>query len=125
VSFREALIVGDSVFGKAPSRRLVNRGLGHFLLERPLGQSIANLSNLAILHPQLWPKNFIAHKGRTLMLERLGLIDRSFSNVVFVGIALVVCLAASACSGSVSPTSEETTSAEETNLPAYARDLKP
>jgi D-alanyl-D-alanine carboxypeptidase len=57
------------------------------------------------------------------MLERLGLVGRSFSNVVFVGVAVVVCFAASACSGSVSTTSEETTTAEATTAEGSAADV--
>src|SRR3954454_18031635 len=69
------------------------------------------------------------------MLERLMSIGHGLSNVVvFVGATLLVCLTASACSGSTSSTSEETTNAQATtaettsddlNLPAYARDLRP
>src|SRR3954453_19764607 len=69
------------------------------------------------------------------MLERLMSIGHGLSNVVvFVGATLLVCLTASACSGSTSSTSEETTNAQATtaettsddlNLPAYARDLQP
>jgi CubicO group peptidase (beta-lactamase class C family) len=68
------------------------------------------------------------------MLERLRLIGSVLSNVVFVGATLLVCLTASACSGSTSSTSEETTNtqattaettSEDTTLPAYARDLQP
>ncbi len=64
------------------------------------------------------------------MLEGLGLAGSRAPKVVFVGAALMGCLTASACSGSESPTSEETstaqaTTAEEAMLPAYARDLQP
>ncbi len=64
------------------------------------------------------------------MLQGLGLMGRRFTYAVFVGIALMVCLVASACSGSTSSTSEDTTTsgtttAEDTTLPAFARDLQP
>jgi D-alanyl-D-alanine carboxypeptidase len=68
------------------------------------------------------------------MLERLRLVGSSVSKVVFLGATLMVCLTASACSESGSTTSEETTNtqattveitSEDTNLPAYARDLQP
>ena len=69
------------------------------------------------------------------MLERLGLADNRVPKVIFVGAALMVCIAASACSGSESTTSEETTTsqttsseattAEDTNVPAYASTLQP
>jgi ABC-type glycerol-3-phosphate transport system substrate-binding protein len=74
------------------------------------------------------------------MLERLGLVGRRVPKVIFVGAALMVCIAASACSGSESTTSESTTSeesttsqattteattAQEANLPAYASTLQP
>lgn len=58
------------------------------------------------------------------------MVGSRFANIVFVGAALIVCFAASAGSGSLSTTSGETTTAgattdEDTNLPAYARDLQP
>src|SRR5918994_2388710 len=69
------------------------------------------------------------------MLEKLGLVGSRVPKVIFVGAALMVCFAATACSGSESTTSEETTttqatsdeapSAEDTNLPAYASTLQP
>ena len=69
------------------------------------------------------------------MLERLGLVGCRVPKVIFVGVALIVCFAASACSGSESTTSEETTTtqatsdeattAEDANLPAYASTLQP
>jgi D-alanyl-D-alanine carboxypeptidase len=69
------------------------------------------------------------------MLRRLSLIGCRLPNAVFVGAALMVCFAATACSGSESTTSEETTTsqattseattAEDTNLPAYASTLQP
>jgi D-alanyl-D-alanine carboxypeptidase len=64
------------------------------------------------------------------MVERLGLAGSRVPKVIFVGAALMVCFAASACSGSEPTTSEETTTArattaEEAMLPAYARDLQP
>ena len=69
------------------------------------------------------------------MLERLGLVGCCVPKVIFVGAALMVCFAATACSGSESTTSEETTTtqatsdevttAEDANLPAYASTLQP
>jgi D-alanyl-D-alanine carboxypeptidase len=69
------------------------------------------------------------------MLERLGLVGCRVPKVIFVGAALMVCFAATACSGSESTTSEETTTtqatsdevttAEDANLPAYASTLQP
>jgi D-alanyl-D-alanine carboxypeptidase len=48
------------------------------------------------------------------MLQRLSLVGSRFSYGAFVGATLMVCFAASACSGSVSTTSEETTNAQAT-----------
>ena len=69
------------------------------------------------------------------MPGRLSLVGSRIPNAVFVGAALMVCFAATACSGSESTTSEETTAsqattseattAEDTNLPAYASTLQP
>ncbi len=76
------------------------------------------------------------------MLGRLSLAGSRVPNAVFVGIALMVCFAATACSGSESATSGSTTSEETTttsqatssgeattaegaNLPAYASTLQP
>src|SRR4028119_1681900 len=75
------------------------------------------------------------------MLGRLSLAGSRVPNAVFVGTALVVCFAVTACSGSESTTSESTTSeetttsqatssgeattAQDTNLPAYASTLQP
>ena len=70
------------------------------------------------------------------MLGRLSLAVNRFPSVVFVGATLMVFFAATACSGSESNTSEETTvsqvtsgeatTAEDTtNLPAYASALQP
>ncbi len=75
------------------------------------------------------------------MLGRLSLAGSRVPNAVFVGTALMVCFAVTACSGSDSTTSESTTSeetttsqatssgeattAQDTNLPAYASTLQP
>jgi D-alanyl-D-alanine carboxypeptidase len=74
------------------------------------------------------------------MLKRLSLAGSRVPNAVFVGTALMVCFAVTACSGSESTTSESTTSeetttsqatsseattAQDTNLPAYAGTLQP
>jgi D-alanyl-D-alanine carboxypeptidase len=75
------------------------------------------------------------------MLGMLCLAGSRVPNAVFVGAALMVCFAATACSGSESTTSGSTTSeetttsqatssseattAQDTNLPAYARTLQP
>src|SRR5215204_3093366 len=69
------------------------------------------------------------------MLRRLSLAGSRVPNAVFVGTALLACLAATACSGSESTTSEETTTSQATsseattpvaaNLPAYASTLQP
>ena len=68
------------------------------------------------------------------MLGKLSLVSSRFPNAVCVGAALMVCFAATACSGSESTTSEETTAsqaasgeattAQDTNLPAYASTLQ-
>ena len=74
------------------------------------------------------------------MHKRLSLIGSRVLNAVLVGAALMVCFAATACSGSESTTSESTTSeettasqatsgeattAQDTDLPAYASTLQP
>jgi D-alanyl-D-alanine carboxypeptidase len=75
------------------------------------------------------------------MLGRLSLAGSRVPSAVFVGTALMVCFAVTACSASESTTSESTTSeetttsqatssgeattAQDTNLPAYVRTLQP
>src|SRR4028118_1884663 len=74
------------------------------------------------------------------MHKRLSLIGSRVLNAVLVGAALMVCFAATACSGSESTTSESTTfeettasqatsgeatTAQDTDLPAYASTLQP